>query len=89
MSRSPALHSKAQIEAMLLEYKTIEAEYFYLIRNRAGQVWDKKQAEFMIFSEVALEMVESLDDIQLAVDSGKLEERMAAQSMVYHRYYKF
>ncbi|KAL0567630.1 hypothetical protein V5O48_014363 [Marasmius crinis-equi] len=49
---SPAAATVKAFEKLLMDYQATEEEYFYLICNLHGPVWQQKREDFTIFKEI-------------------------------------
>ncbi|KAL0566354.1 hypothetical protein V5O48_015662 [Marasmius crinis-equi] len=82
---SPLIVAKRQIDYGLSEYKLLERDYFDLIRDKQGKVWDDKRRRFTLYKEVVSELVDVLTNMQEELDilgwAAEFEDLI-----VYNRY---
>ncbi|KAL0061719.1 hypothetical protein AAF712_011436 [Marasmius tenuissimus] len=82
-SQSPLVPAIKYVESMLDEYHSIKDEYFYLLRDKNGPKWDWKRDDCTAFKDVAIEVLQALEDIEAAMKDEEFEERAIEGELLY------
>ncbi|KAL0571873.1 hypothetical protein V5O48_010093 [Marasmius crinis-equi] len=86
-TESPVTATKRLFDRMLMQYQGLEDEYFFLIRDRHGPVWQQKREDFTIFKEVVGETRKHVEEIGVAMEQGELDSMYRDHKLGYQIHY--
>ncbi|KAK1221461.1 hypothetical protein PQX77_015725 [Marasmius sp. AFHP31] len=87
LSQCPILLADARIMRMMNHFEGLEEEFLYSIQGRDERSWEHDIGLFRMFRDEASKMIQALRDLQGAVESNSLKDRLDDGTLVYQSIY--